>query len=214
LDRLLIPARTASTLYCPHVADEEWWTGIAVYNPSPSDCTLTIVPYAAEGYPLPTATRSIAGNGKYAGTVRDLGLSSQTAWFRIDSTNPLSGFALFGAVDWMNRLAAYGGNGMTGGKRGLFPRIEKDGWTGVVLVNTQPREATVTLTAYTDAGSVVNVRTLAISGHGKVVDAAEALFPRGIARATYIAYASDMEILGFQINGSPDGTMVDGLPGP
>ncbi len=32
-------------------------------------------------------------------------------------------------------------------------------------------------------------------------------------RATYIRFASDREVVGFQINGSPDGMMLDGLPG-
>jgi len=33
-----------------------------------------------------------------------------------------------------------------------------------------------------------------------------------IGGATYVAYSSDGNIAGFQLNGSADGTMIDGLP--
>ena len=70
---------------------------------------------------------------------RQLGLPAQTAWFKIDSTRPLSGFELFGTTDG-NQLAAYAGGGGTGAKAGVFPKIEKNGgWTGIAFVNTEDR---------------------------------------------------------------------------
>ena len=41
---------------------------------------------------------------------------------------------------------------------------------------------------------------------------AEAIFSQDISSATYIAYSSDRNVVGFQLNGSSDGTMLDGLP--
>ncbi len=39
------------------------------------------------------------------------------------------------------------------------------------------------------------------------------IFSQDIGNATYIAYASDRNVVGFQLNGSADGTMLDALPG-
>ncbi len=49
LDGLLLTDKTASALYYPHVAGNEWWTGIVAYNPSESEATITITPYSAGG---------------------------------------------------------------------------------------------------------------------------------------------------------------------
>jgi len=78
------------------------------------------------------------------------------------------------------------------------------------------------LTAYNDNGNAVAARELPVGGHAKVVNFAEALFSQDISGATYIAYASDRNVVGFQINGTLDemmfdggasgGMMLDGLP--
>ena len=212
LEGILLTEKTASTLYYPQVDNDGWWTGIAAYNPSEMACTITITPYDSEGSPLTPSNLSIEGKGKYIGSVAALGLSAETAWFRIDSTGPLTGFELFGTEDG-NHLAAYTGGVGTGMKEGVFPKIEKDGWTGITFVNTEAVAASVLLTAYDDNGSVVDTSVLPVGGYARVIKLAEALFSKNISSATYIAYSSDTNIVGFQLNGSADGTMLDGLPG-
>ncbi|MCX5824635.1 MAG: hypothetical protein NTY86_14300, partial [Deltaproteobacteria bacterium] len=212
LEGVLLTDKTTSTLYYPHVADNGWWTGIVAYNPSASQCTITITPYSAQGDPLSPSTLPIPGKGKYIGPVTLLGLPAQTAWFKIDSTSPITGFELFGTVDG-NQLAAYAGGGRTGAKAGVFAKIEKNGgWTGIAFINTEANSASVTLTAYTDAGAVVAAQVLPVDGHAKVVDNPEQIFSQDISSATYIAYSSDRNVVGFQLNGSSDSTMLDGLP--
>ncbi len=62
-----------------------------------------------------------------------------------------------------------------------------------------------------------------VDGHAKVVNLVEALFSQDISGATYIAYSSDRNVVGLQINGTSDdttmldggtsvGMMLDGLP--
>jgi hypothetical protein len=46
-----------------------------------------------------------------------------------------------------------------------------------------------------------------------VVDNPEQIFSQDISSATYIAYSSDRNVVGFQLNGSSDDMMLDGLPG-
>jgi hypothetical protein len=212
MDGILLTDNTASTIYYPHVASDGWWTGIVAYNPSQSVCTITITPYSAQGTPLTPSTRSIAGKGKYIGTVTDLGLPAQTAWFKIDSTRPLTGFELFGTADG-KQLAAYTEVSGTGAKTGVFAKIEKNGWTGIAFVNPEASAAAVTLTAYNDNGTTVATRVLPVGGHAKVVNRAEAIFSQNIRSATYIAYSSDRNVVGFQLNGTSDGMLLDALPG-
>jgi len=213
LEGILLTDKTASTLYYPHVENNGWWTGVVAYNPSASACTITITPYSAQGTALTPSTRTIAGREKYIGLVSDLNLPAQTAWFRIGSTSPLSGFELFSTLDG-NQLAAYAGGGGTGAKTGVFAKIEKNGgWTGIAFVNTEESVASVTLTAYNDNGTAVATQALSVGGYAKVVDQAANIFSQDISGATYIAYSSDRNVVGFQLNGSSDGTMLDGLPG-
>jgi len=94
----------------------------------------------------------------------------------------------------------------------VFAKIEKLGWTGIAFVNTEDSAASVTLTAYNDTGNVMATQVLPVGSHAKVVSLAEALFSEDISNATYIAYSSDKNVVGFQLNGSMDWTMLDGLP--
>ena len=215
MDGILLTDKTTATLYYPHVDNNGWWTGIVAYNPSNLASTITITPYTVDGSPLSsTSPPPIAGKGKYVGTVTALGLPSQTAWFKIISTRPITGFELFGTTD-NNQLAAYADVGGTGAKSGVFAKIEKNGgWTGIAFVNTEVSPASVTLTAYNDTGTAVATQMLPVGGYAKVVKLAEAIFsPASISSATYIAYSSNRNVIGFQLNGSSDGMMLDALPG-
>ena len=212
LEGIPVTDKTASALYYPHVDSNGWWTGIVAYNPSISGCTITITPYTAQGAPLSPINRDLTGKETYVGVVTDLGLPAQTAWFKIDATSPIIGFELFGTADG-NQLAAYAGGNGTGAKSGVFAKIEKTGWTGIAFVNTEAGAASVTLTAYNDAGEVVATQVLPpLGGHAKVVNLAEEIFAQDINGATYIAYSSDRNVVGFQLNGTSDDMMLDGLP--
>jgi tripartite motif-containing protein 71 len=212
LEGILLTDKTASTIYYPHIDSNGWWTGIVAFNPAESACTITVTPYSTLGTALATSTLSIAGKRKYVGTVEQLNLPAQTAWFWIDSTRPLSGFELFGTASG-NQLAAYSESGGTGGMAGVFAKIEKSGWTGIAFVNKEDNTASVTLTAYNDSGTAVATQVLPVGGHAKVVNLVEAIFTQDISGATYIAYTSDRNVVGFQLNGTSDDTMLDALPG-
>ncbi len=208
LDGLLLTGDTFRTIYYPHVDCNGWWTGIVAYNPSETGCTISVTPYSTEGTALETSTLSKAGKEKYVDEVRSLGLPAQTTWFKIDSTLPLTGFELFGTEDGA-QLAAYAGSEA---ETGVFAKLEKNGWTGIAFVNTEESPASVVLTAYNDSGTEIATQTISVGGHAKVVDIAEDIFSQDINSATYIAYASDKNVVGFQLNGNWDGTMLDGLP--
>ena len=215
VEGILLTDKTASSLYYPYVVnDADWWTGIVAYNPFQSPCNITITSYNADGTYLSSPTDSISGMQKYVGTVgTQVVLPAQTAWFRIDSTLSLSGFELIGTRA-QDRLASYAGNGGTGSKTGVFAKIEKSGGkTVIALVNTENNRASVTLTAYADdGGTPVASKVITIDSHAVLSDTVENIFLQNITNATYIAYTSDRNMVGLQLNYSADGTMLDGLP--
>ena len=210
LSGILLGNETATSLYYPHVdSSGTWWTGIVAYNPSDSQAEMTVTPYQEDGTALTTQTLTIDGNGKYVGVLADLNLPSQTAWLAIEATQPLNGFELLGNND---------GRQMVGfsvvdiaATQGLFPKVEKNGWTGIAFVNLSDEEATVELSAYDDDGNLQESNSIQLSSHEKRVDVAESLFPSSIDDATYIRYASDRNVVGFQINGSNDPFLADAL---
>jgi len=193
--------------------DNIWWTGIVAYNPSALSCTLTVTPFRADGKGLSPQTISLQSYEKYIGLTESLNFPTETAWFRIQSSRPVTGFELFATHDG-NQLGGYLSVGING-RQGIFAKKESlsDGWTGIAFVNTVNTGASVTLTAYDDSGNAVGSKTMKLLAYEKVVNYAEDLFTQDITKATYIVYSSDQEVVGFQLNGSSDGTMLDGLPG-
>jgi hypothetical protein len=203
LEGILLTGHTSSTLYYPHIGDDNWWTGIVAYNTLTTECPITVTPYDVDGGSLsPVIPDPITGNGRYVDVVSNLGLPTETAWFRIDSdpTCRLSGFELFGTVVG-NQLGAYAGG--AGANAGIFAKIETDGWTGIAFVNTGDNDANVTLTAYYDTGGVAATEILNVRGHAKKVDSPENIFTQDITGATYIAYTSNSNVVGFQAQRQP-----------
>lgn len=214
LEGIPLTDNTATSLYYPHVpSNSTWWTGIVVYNPLATACTLTITPYRADGTVLTPTTRSLGGKEKLSVLVSALGLSANTGWVAISSTTPITGFALIGTANW-NQVGGFYGIGAKK-QEGIFAKRERSGgWTYLSLVNTEASAAQVTLTAYDDTGGQVATTSFTLNAHAKAENSAEGFFPtQGISTATYLAYSSDKELVGLQLNGSSDNTLLDGLPG-
>ena len=215
-------SKTATTLYYPHVdgTPGQWWTGIVAYNPSASTTAqVTVNSYDANGGLLGSSSQSIGPGQKLVGVSNgpELNLPAGTAWFSLQSQIPLVGFELFGTANF-NSLAGYSSVGLER-KSGVFPKVEKNGWTGIAFVNTESQQATVNLTAYNDSGAVLATGTKTLKAHEKWVgnpvspDASMSLFPPGtnLNDATYLGFSADRNVAGFQLNGS-GGTVLDALP--
>ena len=212
LSGVLLKDDSADTLYFPHVAsNDKWWTGIAAYNPSSSNTSLTITPYTQSGSALDTLSVDIAAGGKYLGNAKGLGLPENTAWFKIDSSRPLNGFELFGTTDGKS-LAGYSTVNIKR-QEGVFPKLDHQGWTGIAFVNTSNDGANIDLSICDDDGYKVAEQSITLAGHAKMVNNPENIFGGSITAATYMKFNSNQDVVGFQLNGSNDGMMLDGLPG-
>ncbi len=218
LSGILLEDDTATTIYYPHIdsnyidSSSYWWTGVVAYSPPEYSSNITVTSYTQDGIFLGTTSPiTINANGKYIGSVETLDLPYGTAWIKIDSDNPITGFELFGTQDG-KQLGGYTGVGISG-KEGVFAKIEKQGWTGIAFVNIESSQATVMLTAYDNYGSIIATQPITLASYAKEVEQPMNIFTQDISAATYISYSSDKEIVAFQLNGSSDGMMLDGLEG-
>ena len=212
LSGILLKDDLATKIYYPHLASNTtWWTGIVACNPFMADCNLTITPYMSDGTSLLPQTIIISGNEKYVGAIKNLDFPEGASWFSILSPSPITGFELFGTNDG-KQLGGYTGVGIQS-TEGVFPKIESDGWTGIAFVNTESENATVQLKAYDDSGALIVIASYILNPYEKIQGIASNLFSSEINDATYIKYSSNKSVVGFQLNGSSGGMMLDGLPG-
>jgi hypothetical protein len=218
LSGILLKDDTTTTIYYPHIdsnyidSSSYWWTGIVAYSPPEYSSQITVTSYTKEGVSLMTTDPiTIDANGKYIGSIETLTLPYGTAWIKIDSDNPITGFELFGTQNG-NQLGGYTGVNIMG-RQGLFPKIEKDGWTGIAFVNIGDSQASIILTAYDNYGNTIATQTVTLPSYTKQVEQPMNIFTQDISSATYISYSSDRDIVAFQLNGSSDNMMLDGLEG-
>ena len=210
LSGILLKDDTATEIFFPHVAVAGGWgTGIVAYNTSDQECDMQVTSYDAAGQVLGTVNEAIPAKQRYFGSVSALGLPGGIAWIDIEASQPITGFELFTQT---NQLAGYTGVNIAG-TRGVFPKIEKEGDTGIAFVNAEDEAASVALTCYDDAGEVVAQEIFELAPRQKEVRQAAAFFSSDISSGTYVAYESDRRIVGFQLNLSSDRMMLDALPG-
>ncbi|QTA80406.1 Rhodanese-like domain-containing protein [Desulfonema limicola] len=215
LSGVLLTDDANTTLYYPHVAsDEKWWTGIAVFNPSDSENVIVFTPFRADGTALNSEAISvpILAHSQYSSYFKELYFPDNTAWILAEAESPVVGLQLFGT---------HGGNEMAGysvvdniQKAGVFFKIEKNGWTGIAFVNTEEETADIILTAHDNNGNIIASENIVLKSYEKRVQMAEDFFTKeNIDAAAYIRFSSDKQTAAFQLNGSSDGMMLDGLPG-
>ncbi len=205
---------TSTTLYYPHIAsDNDWWTGIAAFNPGSVAGEIVIKPYAADGTRLvptePVTTIEIAAESNFVKLFSQLQLPADTAWLILETTVPVNGFELFGTYDG-RQLAGYSSIDIDG-LSGIFPKSSDSGWTGVAIANTSADTCTLTLTAYDNNGNQIASAPVELSGFEKIDGFTEDFFSEDIDTATYIAYSATAPVVVFQLNSN--GSMLDALPG-
>ncbi len=208
-----IDHRLSDRIFFPHIAsDKTWATGIVAYNPDPSPCDISIAAYAQSRAKLAEQNERIPSQGRYFGTVANLGLPQEAAWVAIEADIPVAGFELFATRDG-KQLAGYTAVDLAN-TQGVLPLLESDGGvTGIAFVNVRALSDTVTLTALDDAGTAIAETKVGLKPFEKRVSVADRLFDSDISGATHLQYESDVEVVMFQLNGSWDGRMLDGLPG-
>ncbi len=199
-------------IYLPHVTDDaQWWTGLVACNYGTTDATLNILSYDAAGNQLANSARILAAGRTLVGTAQTLGLPENTAWCRIQSTELLAGFELFGN----QTTAQLAGLPATTcrGTYGCLPAAGDPGTTGVVLVNSQAATAQVALAVRNAAGVTIATTNLAIGRFAKAALTLADLFPgQDLSTAASVSYTADRQLLAFELLGAGGGTALEAIP--
>lgn len=193
-----------------HIAISDGWeTEVAVLNPTAKAVNGNLTFYTMNGTQLGAAfPLTINANGRYQVEVGTTfaGLGAIEYMIFTSSVYGLKGYTKF--YNATTRASIMASSPQTSG---LFTKIDHAGWTGIAFVNTSDAEATVILTAYSDAGVAVAITSLKVKVGEKVVMVAETIFaPQSIAAASHISFESDQGIVGFFLNGSSDYSKLDG----
>jgi hypothetical protein len=211
LGGISLSSKLTNVIYYPHIAsDRNWWTGIAVYDPTAANQSFLITPYSKTGTAFaPITVNMDAGRKKYSKSAADIGLPENTEWLRVEAAGGITGFELFGSSNG-NQLGGYTGVGIKASS-GIMAKLDHTGWSGIALVNSEADAATVTLNARDDYGKLIASKTLVINAFAKILGTPQDLFPNSdIDSAAYISYRSDRELVGFQLNG--EALFLDALP--
>jgi len=208
LDGLLLEDQTASRLFFPHLAqDDFWWTGIVVFNPATVDCRLRITPHRSDGTSLPEVTQTLKPRQRYIGLLSTLGLPQEAAWLEVEGSVPVTGFELF-ATQNGEMMAGYTGVNISS-KEGIFPSVERLSYTGIALVNVSSAKANVILTAFDDQGKTVISRTTQVAPYAKQLGFTFEFFPSDTPEYTSVHYSSDQPLVAFQLNLAATLTTLD-----
>lgn len=208
MDGLLLDDAVVTELYFPHTAiDGGWATGVAIYNPNAESCDLTLTPFDIAGNSLGRFYATIDQQEKYIGNIASLGFPAAAAWVRIEASEPVYGFELFMKYNQMGGYAAVN----LSGRQGYFAKVGDGDVTGIAFINQDETSAAIQLTAYAADGTVVAGQELELSPGQKNVAVAEEFFDDDLTGVTHIRFAADRQVVGFELNFSPDGTMLDGL---
>ena len=93
---------------------------------------------------------------------------------KIDAQTPVAGFELFTTRNG-DQIGGYTGVDLAK-TEGVLPLLESDGATGVAFVNIGEDAGTVAVTAYNDAGFVVDQASVVLEPFEKRVAVADRLF--------------------------------------
>lgn len=203
---------TATNLVFPHVAhNQQWATGLVIYNPGSQRADVRLIYHDAQGNQLGTRETTIAPGQKMAGNPETLNFPAETEWLSVQTSQAVTGFEIFTTTDGSQMAGFSVVNIAT--EAGIFPKIDKNGGTGIAFVNAGSTQSRVELQARDDSGSVQAQATVNLEPGRKWVRQAADLFPgQDSSAATYITFTADSSVIGFQLNGSSDGTMLDAIP--
>jgi hypothetical protein len=201
-------------IYFPHIADYlEWKTEIALLNTIPGGVGVRgiLQAFGAQGGdPLEEIEIEVPAGGRSEISIGDFFRNPSEIDYIVfySDSGFLAGYTRFEQPG--NRVSLPAATGTT---YGWFPKMEKDGWTGLAFLNVDSSAANVTLTAIDENGQKVAEEVMpALEPGVKVIGMVWQVFKADISSARYFYFSSDKKVVAFSVSGSSDNQMLDGLP--
>jgi len=179
-----VPTSTTMNL-SNFVSDADWWTGVAMVNPSGSTANVTLKAYAPDGTPIDTAYPSLPTLNKTLGFVKTLFTlgGNTTGWIEATSDQPIVGLQILNADD--DAEQAWGLAGVASQPAGKTIYMThyaavSPWWTLLAIANLDPTlQASVHLEALSDQGNLAAATDQPIPSKGRVSDEIKTLFGIG-----------------------------------
>ena len=217
--------RAGRSFYMPHVVNADGWnTEMCLYNSGTAADDLDFHFYRTAGgvvekryyqSTLPTLAGGELKIGPLDSFFLDLDPDNER-WMKIRTDGNLEGVFLFTNDSFGGNLASMPLQDQ-GAYSLYFNHLAVDGtwWTGVSIANTDPYQtANVTLQPFAPSGTAVGPRlALPISGGGRYINMLSQTFPpETLAAAGWIEVASDVPVVGFELFGTNDLALFEGIP--
>ena len=215
---LLLTDETSQTVIIPHVDTHWlWWTGIAINNVNDSAANITMTPYDSEGNALTPVSFTLDANSKAVNLVQGFWTSNgvdypeNTAWIKITSDKPITGFELFG-IDPTKGDTNNGQDALAGIRPIMnptnslvFPYVFTQTlteWCGIVVVNANDTTAHLNIEAYNALGEKVGEVNKDVAANEKWVGVVSSdLIPGLTDDVKWIKVSSDVPVGGFALFG-------------
>ena len=188
------------------VSDEYWWSSLAFYNPggnlrtSTGDCLMKMSSYGQN------EMRLIEGDFESSelGPLEAIAIVADefppgTCGLKVENECGVVGLEFVGKSGAVGCFAVSN----QGRKSGVFARVQivdKNIWSGIVLLNPGSESAEVVLVAYDDNGHYQGEERHHIEPFTQLVGLPEDLFQTDISQATSIRYVADQELVGLVLN--------------
>lgn len=217
--------RMGKAFFMPHVVNADGWsTEMCLYNPGTSTDNLFFHFYRTAGgtvekryyhSTVPTLAEGALTIGPLDSFFTDLDPDNER-WMKIRTDGDLEGVFLFSNNNYGGNLAS-----MPLEDQGAYLlyfnhlAVDDTWWTGVSIANTDPyHTAHVLLQPFAPDGTALGMPlSLPISGGGRYINMLSQAFPSEILAATgWIRVTSDVPVVGFELFGTNDLALFEGIP--
>lgn len=205
-------------LYFTHIARDtaQFWTGIALVNIDSAAAGMIVRGYGPGGVLIGEKSLTLQPEEKIVELAEQflvgIGSPANVDWVEIETDSGIVGYELFGSHDGA-RLAGF--EASTSLKSNLcFPVVESGGrWQGISVINVNSSAVDLVFTLYSNAGDVLQTRTINAAAKAKVLATVRDLFQLNSipANGSWVGLTASSPIAGFELFGNADGTQMSAL---
>ena len=198
--------------------DPSYWTGVLLRNRSEVPNEVTLDMYGSGGNLLETRLLNLSPGEVFTKRMENLNLPGGTIRLHARGESSMDRYQLFGMRE-RGELAMVPAGMSDASERssarrnGSFILKKSEGWKALVFTNAHFIGSTLQLSAWNSQGLMIAEDAIELGPFETRAGLVESFFSKDIGRATHIRYSSSTDILGYELDGSPDGMTLDGLAG-
>lgn len=165
---------------------------------------VTVSAYSRQGVLLSQRQLDLPAGGRWVGFVESLfdgRLPQGTAWLRVESSDSISGYIVYGRKDGRSAASVPAmASALT--EVNLLHVPSDPWWTGVVILNPNDQDVDVYVSCYSDVGQVLSEVTMRLPGRNNWVGFLKVLFGGKLPDSCgWVKLRSGMPVIAFELLG-------------